>query len=358
MTISIEEGDAASILPPEQQSWLTALGDAACGEDLEYDNDFLQLQQAAAGKPETQFAAAEPPNWREVQSMATGLFERTRDLRAALLWTRAQLNFKGLPGLPEGLALIVALLETHWEQLHPQPDPDDGDPYARLNALAVLSETDGLIGDLRAANIFVNRSIGELTIRDVEIALGKLTPREGESGMTKGQASQMLDAAQKAMPEIRTQLEQSQGLLKRLNTLLRDQVGIERTTDTRPLHDMLAGVLQCMPEDASSQSDEAGEGGGDADAPGGSGGVSSAPRQAGLPNALYTREDALKAIELVCDYLERTEPTNPAQLLLRRARKLINKNFLQLMRELAPDAINEVARIMGVDPDTIDTGED
>jgi type VI secretion system protein ImpA len=43
--------------------------------------------------------------------------------------------------------------------------------------------------------------------------------------------------------------------------------------------------------------------------------------------------------------------------LLRRARKLINKNFLQLMRELAPDAINEVARIMGVDPDSIDNGE-
>lgn len=357
MTISIEEGDAAGILPTEQQSWLTALGDAACGEDLEYDNDFLQLQQAAAGKPETQFAPAEAPNWREVQSMAAGLFDRTRDLRAALLWTRAQVNLKGLPGLPEGLALIVALLEAYWEQLHPQPDPDDGDPYARLNALALLSETDGLVGDLRGASIFVNRSIGELTVRDVEIALGKLSPREDESGMTKGQASQMLEAAQKATPEIRTQLEQSQGLLKRLSSLLRDQVGIERTTDIRPLHDMLAGVLQCMPEDTSGPGSEPGEGT-DTDAPGHSGAVSSAPRQAGLPNALYTREDALKAIELVCDYLERTEPTNPAQLLLRRARKLINKNFLQLMRELAPDAINEVARIMGVDPDTIDTGED
>jgi type VI secretion system protein ImpA len=32
---------------------------------------------------------------------------------------------------------------------------------------------------------------------------------------------------------------------------------------------------------------------------------------------------------------------------------LINKNFLQLMRELAPDALSEVARIMGVDPETI-----
>jgi len=32
---------------------------------------------------------------------------------------------------------------------------------------------------------------------------------------------------------------------------------------------------------------------------------------------------------------------------------LINHNFLQLMKELAPEALNEVARVMGVDPDTI-----
>jgi len=38
---------------------------------------------------------------------------------------------------------------------------------------------------------------------------------------------------------------------------------------------------------------------------------------------------------------------------LRRARRLINKNFLQLMRELAPEALTEVARIMGVDPESI-----
>ncbi|PTN50163.1 hypothetical protein DAI43_18730 [Achromobacter xylosoxidans] len=42
-----------------------------CGEDLEYDADFLQLQQAAAGRDEQQFGstiiAAQPPDWREVQ---------------------------------------------------------------------------------------------------------------------------------------------------------------------------------------------------------------------------------------------------------------------------------------------------
>jgi type VI secretion system protein ImpA len=32
---------------------------------------------------------------------------------------------------------------------------------------------------------------------------------------------------------------------------------------------------------------------------------------------------------------------------------VIDKNFLELVRELAPDSVKEVARIMGVDPSTI-----
>ena len=64
--------------------------------------------------------------------------------------------------------------------------------------------------------------------------------------------------------------------------------------------------------------------------------------------AIESRNDALRAIDMVCEYLERTEPTNPAQLLLRRARRLVNKNFVELVRELAPESLNEVARVMGI----------
>ena len=78
---------------------------------------------------------------------------------------------------------------------------------------------------------------------------------------------------------------------------------------------------------------------------------------AGLPyrdRGVAGGAEALRAIEMVCDYLERAEPTNPAQLLLRRAGRLLGHNFLQLMKELAPDALSEVARIMGVDPSTVE----
>ena len=70
-------------------------------------------------------------------------------------------------------------------------------------------------------------------------------------------------------------------------------------------------------------------------------------------HAIESRKDAVRAIELVCAYLERSEPTNPAQLFLRRAGRIIEMNFLQLVDELAPDALKDVSRIMGVDPSTI-----
>jgi type VI secretion system protein ImpA len=81
-----------------------------------------------------------------------------------------------------------------------------------------------------------------------------------------------------------------------------------------------------------------------------------APAPSGRATGIHSvdsRQDAIRAIELVCAYLERHEPTNPAQLLLRRAARVIDKNFLQLVKELAPDAVKEVSRVMGVDPSTV-----
>ena len=54
----------------------------------------------------------------------------------AILWVRAQAAVEGWSTLPESLRLVHGLLERFWDELHPRPDPDDGDAYARINALA------------------------------------------------------------------------------------------------------------------------------------------------------------------------------------------------------------------------------
>jgi type VI secretion system protein ImpA len=325
---------------------------APCGPDLEYDPAFLELNQAAAGKPETQWAAAEPPDWRTVRSAAEGLFERTRDLRVAVLWLRSMVNLEGFAALPAGLHLLLGLLEGFWDTLHPLPDPDDGDAYARMNALALLREPEGLIGDLRQAVLFHQRGLGDLRLRTVEVALGTLPARSDETAVSRGQLEAMLAAALAEEPQFRQQVDAALQRVKALISFLNDRVGIENAVDLKPLYSQinaLAGVLP-TPAEAPAAGDAAGGEGDGAGEPGAA--VAARPRK-GLSGSVDSREDALRAIDMVCEYLERTEPTNPAQLLLRRARRLVNRNFLQLMKELAPDALNEVARVMGVDPDSI-----
>jgi type VI secretion system protein ImpA len=143
---------------------------------------------------------------------------------------------------------------------------------------------------------------------------------------------------------------------------MRERVGYGSAPDLQALKTLLSGIQGLMPAEGGGAGEasfdtEAAEAGDEfaADA-------APAPRRAarsaggGLPGSIESREEALRAIDLVCAYLERTEPTNPAQFFLRRARKLVDKNFIELVRELAPDSLEQVARIMGVSSDEYSSG--
>jgi type VI secretion system protein ImpA len=324
-------------------AWLQPLEGAACGEDLEYDNDFLELSQAAAGKAETQFAPAEPPDWRGVKGMAEALFERTRDLRVAILWLRAQVQLEGWRALPEGLRLVHGLLENFWDELHPRPDPDDGDAFARVNALETMGADEGLLSDLRQTQVLGRGGLAQLSGRDLALALGSLEPREDESAPSRGQIEQMLGEALSEDESLARLAPESIERLESIASLMRERVGFERAPTFEALLSVLNELRSLMPEaDSAASTDDLG---GDASV----GQAHGAMRGGGgLGGRIESRDDALRVIEMVCEYLERTEPSNPAQLLLRRAQRLVNKNFLELVRELAPDALGEVSRIMGV----------
>jgi type VI secretion system protein ImpA len=340
--------------PTIVDTWLEPLGDPACGEDLEWDNDFLAMTQAAAGKPGTQFSEddAVPPDWRAVHRLAEGLFERTRDVRVAIYWARAQVHLESATTVADSLRLVHGLLERYWDDVHPRPD--DGDAYARVNALNDMASVLGLLGDLRQALVISSRSIGELRGRDVEIALGMLEPRDGESSMSAAQVEQMLRDAVAEDPALRLFPQRAATRLGQIDELMRERVGYGSAPDLQPLSALMAGLQGLMPADETEAADASSGSFGAADADDGA----AAPRRAGgrgagLGGSVDTREDALRAIDMVCTYLERTEPTNPAQFFLRRARKLVDKNFLELVRELAPESLDQVARIMGVSADEI-----
>lgn len=331
--------------------WLEPLDGEACGPDMEYDPAFLTLEQAAAGKPETQFAPAEPPQWQVVREVSEELFGKTRDLRVSMPWCRAVLNIEGVEALPAALKLLGGQIDRFWDELHPRNDPDDGDAFARLSVLGSLDKLDGLLGDVRQGLLIKDRRLGGLTIREIEIALERLGPRADEVTRTRSQITGMLGEFPELTARLRTWITESMAALKTLQTVMNDRFGIENATDVKSLRGMIDALKEVLPEEIGDEaSGEGGEsGGGDAD--GDDAPSAAAPRRrGGGMGAIESRADAVKAINLICAYLEANEPTNPAQMLLRRAERLIEKNFMQLMQELAPDAMSEVAKIMGVDP--------
>jgi type VI secretion system protein ImpA len=347
---------------PALAPWLVGVSeDDVCGPDLEYDNDFLALTQAAAGKPETQFAAAEPPDWRTVKSLAEDLNTRTRDLRVANLWLRARLRLEGFAVLAPSLRLFEQLLVRWWDELHPRPE--DGDAFARVNVLNELVTLDATLGDMRASLVLNDRSIGQISVRDIEIAMGDLAARDDESTPSRGQIESMLADAVGDNPQVQTQASDTVAALDALVECLSTRLGYGELPDFSALRSMLESIAALSPRPVSIDADaddlagmlndlgidDSSSGGAD-DSPaparrnrGGGGGMGS----------IESRADAVRAIDLVCAYLEKNEPTNPAADLLRRAQRLIDRNFLQLVREFAPEAVGEVARMLGVDPDSL-----
>lgn len=330
--------------------WLQPLDGEPCGPALEYEADFLELAQLAAGKPETQFGPAEQPDWARVRELSESLLPRTRDLRIAVWWSRARLNLDGFAALPELLSLQCGLLERFWDNLYPLPDPDDGDTFARLSAIGGLDKVDNLLGDVRNALLSDDPRLGGLRMRELEIALEKLAPRPEDKARSRGQIAGMIADAPEIAEALRAQSNAAVHWLNKLHTLMGKRFSLDMGVDLKTLRGMLAALQAVLPADASAAAAAA-----EPPSPEAGTGASAAlkPIRASGVYSVESRSEAVRAIELVCAYLERHEPTNPAQLLLHRAARVIDKNFLQLVRDLAPDAVKDVARIMGVDPATI-----
>jgi type VI secretion system protein ImpA len=309
-----------------------------CGPNLEYDDAFMRLMAAGVGKPEQQYGdtiiPAEEPDWKGVLDQATRLLERTKDLRATLLLTRALTHVQGLPGFVDGLVLARRLLDEHWDDAHPRLVLDgEADPIIRANALAGLADDAGVLKDLRAA-MLISTPVGGITVRNAEAVLKR---EPGGDGMTEAQLAQAAAAAlaanQPSLLAIPTALEHSRAL----QALVDARMGVD-APDLAPL----VGVLETI---GRLVAPKAAEGASTTGAP------LAAADGAGAVGAIRSRQDALRALDAVCEFLSHNEPSNPAPLLIRRAQRLIGSDFLDIMRDLAPESLVQINTIAGLKSD-------
>jgi type VI secretion system protein ImpA len=57
----------------------------------------------------------------------------------------------------------------------------------------------------------------------------------------------------------------------------------------------------------------------------------------------------VRLLECICAYYEKYEPSSPVPLLLTRAKRLVSKNFIDALRDIAPDAVAQAEAVRGRD---------
>lgn len=321
--------------------------DAPCGPDLEYDPDFLALQTEAQGKPEQQFGdtliAAVEPDWRQVRSQSLDLLARSKDLRSVMLLIRASTRLDGLPGFQLGAKLLNQLLETYWPTLYPRLDAeDDDDPTMRLNALAPLVDESSLLRDLYDVAIGVAPGLGPVRVRDVLAARNALAPVGGSEAMPQAAVEGGLQEIVRSGGESIEAIQAMPALVTQLAALINDRTagaaGIDLSrlrTISQHLHQAVTvaggGVVEAVVEE-EAVAPHAAESGAPVAVPSGE---------------IRSRQDAIQALNRVIHYLQQAEPGNPAPLLIERAKKLIGVSFLEIMANLAPNAIDTIEVVTG-----------
>ena len=324
-----------------------------CGANLEYDMAFIELQQAAISKREQQFGdaviAAVPPDWRQVERQATRLLERTTDLRVIALLTLAWTEIDGLAGYANGLALAADALERHWDEVHPQVESaGESDPMARVNALASLTDAQTLGASLRNATL-LHVQTGAITLGDAATSLANGTTRTILPAPLEDAAAlrSALKAAHAELGIVHTLL----GMIKRTESRVATMLDASWVPDSSAVTGMLRIVAEAMREPEAAASGRAehiepngqrfGQRIGERSEP------AFVPVAAAQTGTLGSRADAVRALDHVCAYLEAAEPAHPAPLLIRRAQRLLQMNFHDIVRDMVPEALPQIEALAG-----------
>ena len=325
--------------------------DQPCGENLEYDPLFQEIEQDSEGEPERRVGdsviPAVEPDWKSVYKKSLQLLERTRDIQVAVYLTRALIHTNRLEGLWQGVALVKGLLEHFWECVYPIQDPDDDYPVLRINVLANLNDHDTFLNPIKNIPLTDSNVMGKFSLRDVELATGKLSVSDEESESPK---SSEIDAAfmDSDLHELEKKNENVESILAEIHAITeitKEHVGTVNAPDFSDLVALLRQMNSLLNEQiikcgGSASTTENGQ-------PLSNTGDAVVSDATAALSGINSREDVKRALEAICDYYDRHEPSSPIPFMLKRVERLLFKDFRELLQDIAPDGISQAEILFG-----------
>ncbi len=283
-----------------------------------------------------------PPDWGELKERSLEALGQSKDLRLLAYLSAALLRTDGLSAFAESLSVASQWLEAYWEQTYP---PIDGDGILRRNALNCFADPMAVVDRVRRVPLVTSRQHGTFSLRDIDLATGQGMPAKGESRPDEG----LINAAFATLP-----IEELTGLIERVSVSLRglksiegrmrSDIGTEAGPDFGPLTTQLARVEKVLRAQLALRPEAAASGAVD----GGTDGDGQGRPVAGFTGAIRSREEAIRALDAVATYFRTHEPSSPVPMICDRAKGLVSKGFLEVLEDIAPDAVRQARAAAGL----------
>jgi type VI secretion system ImpA family protein len=327
-------------------------GGNPAGAVLEYDPLYMEMDSLAVEVPDSQMGEStvegRGPDWKKLTKNCLALWEKTRDLRVATYLTVAQTALEGLPGLCAAFKLLVFLVNNQWDEFYPRLDPDDDfDPLERLNILSMLSPDSDVYNDpvmfilrFRETRLVPSRVY---TLRDLMIANNEL---EAGDKVVDGNLLRA-EIVGVSIEEIQTQLDFALSLKESITALCsgmneKMKNGSISMDSLSRENERLITFYKAQLQSAEAQAAGAEE------TTEGEGSAVQAAKPVNLSAQANSRTEALMMLRKGAEYFQKQEPNSPIPLLINRALRFADMNFIDLLADIAPDALSRGKDILGV----------
>jgi type VI secretion system protein ImpA len=319
------------------------------GENLEYDPQYMEMIEQYEAKAKAGAAvvgdeqADSGPDWKAVAKLAGGLLERTRDLRVAVYAAIASIHTGGLLEFRDNLELLKIYLDEFWDSVHPQLDPDDdNDPLQRLNTLDIFNDRRRVAMALEHVKLVELKGVGQFGVHEVDLAEGRESPAENEEVSDVNLIRQAFATTEpEKLSELQGAVSDALALLAEIDEIWKEKTG-EGVGPGFPMAkeglDRVSSVLMEF-------------------SPGGSGeeamqaepvdGEQADVQAPSISGAINSRADVIRVLDKICEYYSVHEPSSPIPLLLRRAQRLVEKSFMEILEDMVPDGVQQARLVSG-----------
>lgn len=338
--------------------------DSPCGANLEDDAGFQNFFFAAQGTPERfdgeNTVDAEPPDWRQIQKQSLEFMQQSKDAKLICILAQAVLNTEGIQAFSACLQGLAELFNNQWAHLYPLLDEDDGDPLERVAALAHLNEV-FITNTLKSLPLASARGIGQVTLT----AINQINDASNDSALNETQIKGIFTENNfDQLQLLHTEVTYCLSSLSAINDCLTENAGHQYAADFSKVSELLEQILAALDkfadlapqeteqtasveesEDANVLETGAENQGANVQRADGNKVQQSSYATSGR---VSSREDVERCLGMVNDYYAQHEPSSPIPVLINRALKLVNKDFLEIMKDIYPDALPALQQLGGL----------